>query len=282
MYKESSDELSPVEEARRWALCLNQERSFYDYVLDHCEELYSQTPPAFTSYEHEGREMYRAPKYIRWVGKLKVSDGEFLYHLNELKEAYAYALDSRFTGTFPRRFVRYYKNVESITTSTNQAYKSWRVKGLTQPGDLEGLVPMKIVNLDHCERKEIEEAYSRLYHEARELTAIGLDAVVRDTREGLELMVKEKALYDYFKTDHIQARLHTGTQYRARLRHAGESKGERIPLGFIVIDEDSPIKRVDFSLPQAQRPHTLAKLGKELRWPDEISELSYLLFDKSK
>lgn len=275
-----------VEEARRAAIFNNLERDFFEYVLTHSEELLSQTKPAYIRNEFKGKVTYKPPKYIRWVGKLQVNDSEFLRRLAELKAAYAYAMHEHFTGSYPRRFVRYYKEVEYMTSSTNEAYKSWRLKGLERGGDFKGFVPMKVISLANYGKEGTEKAYDRLYHEARELTVIGLEAkahmrAVMGVPMSLELLVKEKALYTFFETDHIQAREHTGTQYRARLRHVGDSKGERIPLGFIVIDKDSPIDRVDYSLPQAERPHTLAKLEKMLRWPSEISELNYLLFDKS-
>lgn len=275
-----------VEEARRAAIFNQLERDFFEYVLTHSKELLSQTKPAYTCREYKGEVRHKAPKHIRWVGKLQVDDSEFLRRLEELKAAYAYAMHQHFTGAYPRRFVRYYKQVEYMTSSTNEAYKSWRLKGLEREGDLKGFVPMKVIRLANFGEKGSEKAYDRLYHEAKGLTAIGLEAkthlrAVMGVPMSLELMVKEKALFTYFGTSHIQAREHTGTQFRARLRHVGQSKGERIPFGFIVIDKDSPIDRVDYSLPQAERPHTLAKLGKELTWPTEISELNYLLFDKA-
>lgn len=269
--KDPNDEengIDVIEKARRAAIFNNLEREFFEYVLTHCDELLSQTKPAYTKSEYKGEVTYKAPKYIRWVGKLQVDDSEFLSRLEELKAAYAYALHQHFNGSYPRRFVRYYKDVEHMTSSTNEAYKSWRLKGLEREGDLKGFVPMKVISLANYGEEGTEKAYDRLYHEARELTAIGLEAkahmrAVMGVPMSLELLVKEKTLYTFFETDHIQGREHTGTQFRARLRHVGDSKGERIPFGFIVIDKDSPIGCVDYSLPQAERPHTLAKLGKD-------------------
>ncbi|EPC9792398.1 hypothetical protein NUKP32_55590 [Klebsiella variicola] len=55
----------------------------------------------------------------------------------------------------------------------------------------------------------------------------------------------------------------TGVQYRATIRHVGESRGRRTMLGLTVIDQDSnPV--VAFPGPEAHRPHSLAAAGREI------------------
>jgi hypothetical protein len=272
--------LSAVEEAHRWAACFRLEKQLYEYVLEHCEPLYSQSPPAFLVYEQNGKVIEKAPPYIRWIGKLKEENTAFLTLLNELKAAFAHAKDKAFDGTYPLRYARYYDNVEHISTSTNEAWKSWRVKAVDK------LVLMKSFPIIRL-AGPLEGHVESLEYEAKQLSYLGLKAHVSigsvlSIPTHLMLHVEEKALFDYFGTKHIQARQHTGTHFRARLRHVNESKGERIPLSFLVIDAQSPITQVYESLSQGARPHQLSKIGKELEWPSQVSQLDYLLYDKAQ
>lgn len=272
-------ELCPVEERRRWNACFRLEQQLYEYVLNHCEPLYSQSPPTFITYEINGKEVEKAPPHIRWIGKLKIESTEFLALLEELKAAYAHAKHKEFDGTYPLRYARYYDNVEHISTTINDAWKSWRVEGV------DGVVLIKSFSVLRLPGP-LESDLAMMEQEAKDLTQLGLTAhthvqMVQGTPTILKLYVEEEALFNYFDTEHIQARQHTGRHFRARLRRVNESKGERIPLSFLVIDAQSPIEQVETSLPQGARPHQLRKIGKKLRWPTEICKLDYLLYDKA-
>lgn len=274
------DDLCPIEQRHRWATCFQLERQLYEYVLTHCDPLYEQSPPAFLVYEHNGKEFEKAPPYIRWIGKLKGESAAFLALLEELKAAYVHAKHRAFDGTYPLRYARYYDNVEHISTSTNEAWKSWRVKGV------DGVVLIKSRSVLRLPGP-LEDHIAMMEQEAKRLTQRGLTAqmhvhMVMGNPTLLQLYVEEKALFHYFDTDHIQARLHTGTHFRARLRRVNESKGERIPLSFLVLDTHSPIEQVHVSLPQGARPHQLRKIGVKLAWPTDACELDYLLYDKAK
>ena len=280
-FDQNDEEIDLMEEKRRWAVCLQLEKQLHEYVLQNSQELYNQSPPRFIPYQINGKDAEKAPEYIRWIGKLHTGhDAEFLKQLQALKEAYEYAKHKHFDGTYPLRYARYYENVENITTSANEAYKSWRLKGI------DGQVLIKNTHISRL-ANPIEFDFQKLESEAKKLSHLGLKAyafirIVFNIPTHLQLYVEEKALYNYFDTEHIQAREHTGTHYRARIRHVSESKGERIPFSFIVMDSTSPIEQVYHSLPQAPRPHQLRKIGKQLDWPMLVCELNYLLYDKEE
>ncbi|WP_233268288.1 hypothetical protein [Pantoea sp. BAV 3049] len=82
------------------------------------------------------------------------------------------------------------------------------------------------------------------------------------------LVRRTDELYKLAGTDRIQARRQTGVQYRATVRHYGESRGVRAMLDLMVIDQDSDPVMV-FPVPEAPRSHSLAAAGREVLLPVE-------------
>lgn len=100
------------------------------------------------------------------------------------------------------------------------------------------------------------------------LRAAGFTPEVFDDVLFKSLVIRTDEFYEMAGADRIQARRQTGVQYRATVRHCGESRGVRAMLGLMVIDQNSdPV--VVFPVPEAPRPHSLAAAGREVLLPIE-------------
>lgn len=100
------------------------------------------------------------------------------------------------------------------------------------------------------------------------LRAAGFTPEVLDDVLFKSLVIRTDEFYEMAGADRIQARRQTGVQYRATVRHCGESRGVRAMLGLMVIDQNSdPV--VVFPVPGAPRPHSLATAGREVLLPIE-------------
>ena len=243
-----------------WKAFFELEQSFYDYVITNCDELYSQDPPEFI----EVNNQLKAPKYIRWIGRLTHESSEFKQRLDELQQTYQLAAGEDFTS-YPMRFCEFYQNVDQINITTNTAFRSRQLK--------PSFFTLFLINEDD----NIAETSSQL-------KSHGIESRIHVEQSLLGIQfhffqVNVEDLFEYFKTDKIQARAPSGHHYRARIRFQDESAGERIKLGFIVVNSDSAC-RVVRSNEQAERPHSLVKQGRELFLPVD-RELDTLFFDKS-
>lgn len=243
-----------------WKAFFELEQSFYDYVIENCDELYSQNPPVFTV----DPELSKPPKYIRWIGRLKHGSSEFETRLVELQQAYKLTVGEDFKN-YPVRFCEFYQNVDQINITTNSAFRSRSLKS--------GFCTLFLIEED-----------DNIAELIKQLEKYGIESRVHVEQSLLGIQfhffqVNIEDLFEYFKTDKIQARAPSGHQFRARIRFKDESAGERIKLGFIVVDSDSTC-RVVRSNEQAERPHSLVKQGRELFLPID-REIDTLFFDKA-
>lgn len=249
-----------MDNKQNWKAFFELEQSFYDYVIANCDELYSQDPPQFI----EVNNQLKAPKYIRWIGRLKHDSSEFQQRLAALQQAYQLAAGEDFKS-YPMRFCEFYQNVDQINITTNTAFRSRSLKS--------GFFTLFLINEDD----NIAETSSQL-----KIHGIESKIHVEQSLLGIQFhffQIKVEDVFEYFKTNKIQARAPSGHQFRARVRFNGESAGKRIKLGFIVVDSDS-MCRVVRSNEQAERPHTLAKQGRELFLPIN-RQIDTLFFDKA-
>ena len=249
-----------MDNKQNWKAFFELEQSFYDYVIVNCDELYSQDPPQFI----EVNNQLKAPKYIRWVGRLKHDSSEFQQRLDELQQAYQLAVGEEFKS-YPIRFCEYYERVDQINVTTNTAFRSRQLK------------PGFFTLFEVHEDDNIAEV-------SNQLKSNGIESRIHIEQSLLGIQfhyfqIKAETVFEYFKTDKIQARVPSGNQFRARIRFKDQSAGKRIKLGFIVVDSDSAC-RVVRSNEQAERPHSLVKQGRELFLPVD-RQLDILFFDKA-
>ena len=274
-----------------WKQMVAVERQFYDYVLENTDKLLSYNPPRFVIKEDSEEEV--PPSYIRYICKLKPGMmAETKERLQHLRELHKLSQGELFTGRHPSRFARIYSNVEQINISTHDAYKSWRLKATENLPDnhyLKDCIIIKTLLVNRLPTAAVDKVIDEVQTEVKGLSKRGLAAEVSvygtlGVPSSVSILVKEKDLYRYLKTQHIQARKKTGTRYNARIRHVGESASTRHSFGFILIDENSPLTEKDIyqGPPQARRSHRLEVSGAELAWPHEVCRLDYQMYDKSK
>lgn len=254
-----------------WKAFFELEQSFYDYVIESCDELYNQDPPKFI----EVNDQLKAPKYIRWIGRLKHDSSELQQRLAALKQAYQLAAREDFKS-YPMRFCEYYEHVDQINITTNTAFRSRQLK--------PGFFTLFELNEHRGNKEALNQQESELAELIEQLKAYKIESRVKVEQSMFGLthhffQLNAKDVFSYFKLDKIQLREPSGQQFRGRVRYQGESAGERIKLGFIVVDRDSEC-RVVRSNEQAERPHSLVKQGRELFLPVE-RKLDTLFFDKS-
>lgn len=250
-----------------WKAFFELEQSFYDYVIENCDELYSQNPPVFTV----DPELSKPPKYIRWIGRLKHGSSEFETRLVELQQAYKLTVGEDFKN-YPVRFCEFYKNVDQINITTNTAFRS---RQLTS-----GFFTLLKIS-EFLDSKYQQNEFARLIEQLnlhKIESKISADQE-KNGRNYICLKVNAQDVFNHFETKKIQIREESGRHFRARARFHNESAGERIKFGFIVVDQSSTCKVVE-SNDQAERPHSLAKQGRELFLPID-RKLDVQFFDKS-
>ncbi|HHK9791067.1 TPA: hypothetical protein ACQZI9_005751, partial [Klebsiella pneumoniae] len=118
------------------------------------------------------------------------------------------------------RFPVFYHNVEQINVTQHRAFSSVRVEGefvtVKTYTDVKGIPP-----------------------DLEKLRTAGFTPEVLDDVLFKSLVIPVAELHELAGVDRIQARRQTGIQYRATVRHVGESRGRRTMLGLMVIDQDS-------------------------------------------
>ena len=251
-----------------WKAFFELEESFCDYVIENCDELYSQNPPVFTV---DPELSTKAPKYIRWIGRLKHDSSDFKPRLAELQQAYQLAVGESFKS-YPVRFCEYLERVDQINITINRAFRS---RQLT-PGFFTVLKISEFLD-NKYQQNEFARLMEQLHSHKIE-SKISADQE-KNGRNYICLKVNAQDVFNYFETKKIQIREESGRHFRARARFHNESAGERIKFGFIVVDQRSTCHVVE-SNDQAERPHTLVKKGRELFLPVD-RELDIFFFDKS-
>lgn len=258
-----------------WREFFEAEKALYAYLLDNCTVLYEvedRGPRYRISTMRAGVQFEKPPRFIHWIGRLTVDASSFLQMDIELRALYERAMGGSFKW-YPVRFPQFFSNIEQINIRTNQAVKSVPVTGAELP----------LISIQ-CGLSGRSTHRTRLNKMLAELSGVGLQASIQTIQVEddvtITLFVNVRSLMQYAGADHIQLRQSTGTQYRALLRGAGQSSGQRHKLGLMVLDQHSDTHIVH-SLSQGARPHSLDATGKLIAMPIDLPFSLYRKESKS-
>lgn len=261
-----------------WCAFHRAEKRLFDYLLDNCNCLFSVEgdEPAYLEYQNRhGVTLEKPPRFIHWIGQLKVSEIEYWKLAENVQELYQAALGAKFKG-YPVRFPQFYRGIEQINISSSTAYESKAVTG-------SELILKEFPVTDPEQEKWLREAFeadiAMLHDIAFPTPEIRKTLKIMPfggVSEYLGLVIETDLLFDYAGTSSIQKRRMTGMAYRALVRFSGQSFSHRRKLGLMIIDQDSDVSIVQANK-QAARPHALAVSGDQLRLP---ITLDFQLFRK--
>ena len=282
------------------AVLFAQEKAFYNYILANSECLHQLIPPKFDEIQEKGdpSPRLRPLPYIRWIGKLNqgrtAKAKELLASLHQL---YREITNTDEKTPFPHRFARFYDDVEQINLHFHDAVKSWRLKtdgelytAIMPEPELKDWIKIHFVDVRGAGEHRIAEETAQMMAAAKKLTDFGIKSQAYQYSRAYQgiveiwLYVQAASLYHYYSTSHIQAQQITGTRYNSTIRHTGSNRSKRGTFGFMLIDENSPItpEGIYISAPQGPRAHSLANQGLELPWPQDIVELRFKMYDRSR
>ncbi|EMV9943727.1 hypothetical protein WKK88_004201 [Salmonella enterica] len=228
------------------------EQKLFSELNEQCKCLYSSSDDElkYSEFENQhGTVLNKPPRFVHWIGHLQGDDTEIKNRAGLVRNDYVRAVGQKNFTKFPSRFPVFYRNVEQINVTQHRAFSSVRVEGefvtIKTYADVTDIPP-----------------------DLEKISAAGFSPEVLDEVLFKSLVIRTDELYEFSGADRIQARRQTGVQYRATVRHCGESRGVRAMLGLMVIDQESdPV--VVFPVPEAPRPHSLAAAGREIVLPVE-------------
>jgi hypothetical protein len=254
-----------------WTAFFKNEKALLDYVNHNCEllDVVPGCEPRYQIFsEYEGLQKTKAPAYIRCVAVLPDDGIEFsqLYHVMVESLLNARAENNQKSKRLPTRFPVRYDNVECITTRRNRAIKSFSLV----PHDK--VVLNKTIVFEAGGHQSIIDEYQahvsvfKKHGFKTASVAQHLTSTHFGSAPTISLTVDTDELFEKFNTDHIQARVETGFQYRATLRKEGQTRGEQVNYGFIVLDKNS---RPDIFIasPQQPRANRLENTAKQIDLP---------------
>lgn len=237
---------------KEWNEYFKLERHTWSWIVENTEEILQTDPPS---------NFY---KYIRCIRLLK--DLSLLKQMKlKIKK-----LDSLYkklsnTNISHRNLPVILNDVEQINLSINEAYTSISI---TEKTPNETFVLKKYVNVN------FSEEYEKYKETCKLLKKVNLTFHTKETKSGIEILVKYKNLLSFAGTKHIQARKHTGLDYRLRIRKKNETKSARKRYNFIILTNEAIIVR---SNPQAQRPHRLEKIKEKVELPIKTRYTFYIM-----
>lgn len=236
----------------RWRMFYLSEQKLFSQLNEQCKCLYSsgEDELKYSAFENQhGTVLNKPPRFVHWIGHLQGDATEIKDRAGLVRNNYVRAVGQKNFTKFPSRFPVFYRNVEQINVTQHRAFSSVRVEG-------EFVIVKTFTDV-----KDIPP-------DLEKLRAAGFTPEVLDDVLFKSLVIRTDEFYEMAGADRIQARRQTGIQYRATVRHVGESRGVRAMLGLMVIDQDSdPV--VVFPVPEAPRPHSLAVAGREVLLPVE-------------
>lgn len=261
-----------------WRKFYCAERELFEYLVDNCNCLFSVEghEPAYLEYPNQhGVMLEKPPRFVHWIGQLKVSEIEYWSMVERVQVLYRAALGSKFKN-YPVRFPQFYQGVEQINISSSTAFESKAVNG-------SELILKESLISDPEQEKRVREIFESdvamlcdISFPVPEIRITTKLTPFNGVQPFLELFVKTERLFNYAGTSNIQKRRMTGTAYRTLVRFIGQSFGHRRKLGLMIIDQDSDVSIVQANK-QAPRPHALAVSGDQLRLP---IALDFQLFRK--
>lgn len=234
----------------RWRMFYLSEQKLFTMLNDQCQCLYSSGDDElkYSEFQNQhGTILNKPPRFVHWIGHLKGDADEIKEQAGLVRNDYVRAVGQKKFTKYPCRFPVFYSNVEQINVTQHRAFSSVRVEG------------------DHVAVKTYFDV-NDIPPDMEKLRAAGFTPEVRDDVLFKSIVIRTDELYELAGADRVQARRQTGIQYRATVRHTGESRGVRAMLGLMVIDQHSN-PAVVFPVPEAPRPHSLAAAGREILLP---------------
>lgn len=232
-----------------WKTFYNSEQKLFKMLNKQCTCLYSSGDEELRYVKFvcdNGAVLTKPPRFIHWIGHLKNDPDEIINQCRIVRREYASAMGKKFMK-YLSRFPVHYTNVEQINVRQHLAFSSVRVTG--EYVTLKNFFDTKDI-LPYMEK----------------LRAAGFTPKVIDNVLFKSLMLSTAEFFDMAGSDHIQMRKCTGMQYCATVRRAGQSRGDRVMLGLMIIDQHSNPAVVS-PLKEAPRPHSLAACGREILLP---------------
>lgn len=242
------------EQRTDWRRFHLSEQKLFTMINKQCECLYTTRDDQLRYIEFKnqhGTILNKPPRFIHWIGHLDGDASEIKEQIALMKAHYFEAIGKDKFTKFPVRFPVFYNNVVQINITQHLAYSSVKVEG--------DYVAIKT----YFDDRDIPTDLAIV-------RATGFSAAIRDDVLYKSLVISTDELYEFAKTSQIQMRKLTGTQYRATIRFAGDSRGFRTMLGLILIDQDSN-PDVVFPAKEAPRPHSLEATGHEIILPFKTS-----------
>lgn len=202
----------------------------------------------------------KPPRYVRAVlqAKNKESYDRCLESINIFRSSFLTAIGKSSVKTLPKNDPNIIEDVEQINVFVNDAYMSRNLKRDC----------LFIIYTEICEPNSAPLGLEI----ADSLRAIGIDPIIKSNGIDFLIEINTNDLFHYFKTENIQARKYSGKQYRALIRKKSETKGYREKLGIILLAPNQDDKEVLIfnSIKQAMRPHSLEKIGTELKFEFQL------------
>lgn len=249
-----------------WHAFYCAEQELYRFLNHEVESVYGE-PPSYIEYETKSGAMHqRPPRFVHWIGRLYVGgEAAYLGLVDNMRQAYLAANE---TGRFPVRWPEFYWGIAQVNISVNSAYSS-------KPMVHGEAVTLKAKRWPEgkAEQNELlaEFAADQLALKQWGLTTVycgeGVDLNPQGQIEAVLLLsAPAPEVLNVAGCASIQVRKRTGSQYRARIRAAGQSAGKRVKFGLMVLDETSDVN-VCLSTPQAPRPHQLSESDRRVLLP---------------
>ncbi len=262
-----------------WSSFYHQEQDLLAWVNKHTTVLHSLEEAALVKYSAkkgvEDETLTKAPKHIRHVTYLNENDSRAellkLIELTKGKYKKAFLEQAELNGkliskiNYPSRFPQYKEGVYQVNLSNNSAYSSvGKSKLNVQSGDRLDVKSGYIIDDNEVQLSDIEIALNALHKFGLKSAKMEFEAVSADTKS-YKLSVDMLELFELTKANHLQFRVFTGRQFRARLFNKSDAiKPERVRFGFIILDSKAVVEKV---LPQPARPHSLEKTGVKFELP---------------
>ncbi len=243
----------------KWKHYHDKQKSLWDWISLHSRVLHEveDCEPKYVIDSITG--FNECPKYVRTVVQLfdKSSEDELIKRISELDLMHKDIVgkDKKSAENLPRLLCQ----VDTITISTETAHQSFMLQRTKSEDDKPNYLWVGSFRMN-------AEGTEKYLEVIQSIESNQFDYRIEDNPHGRDVFVSHDSILNFAKSDVLQARRFTGTQYRVRIRYSGESKSIRQKYGFLVLSSDSK-SNVFESIPEAERPHKLDKIAKKVQLP---------------
>lgn len=253
--------------SEHWSIFYASEIALFDYLRSNCDCYYEETPLVYDEFLGDYGGILSKPKrYIRWIGVLHHSPGHVIDLIKEMEKNYQKAMGPKFKR-FPPRFPQIFNDVEEFNISTQNAYQSKLMANT-------GILTLKTQKVDSEHDESILKAIFQ--SNVKALHNLGMrSAEYRVTqRESLfsvstfyELVIPMHDFLNHYGCEAIQRRIHTGRQYKVRIKRVGDPVRKQVTLGLMVLTNECKDVKINHSATKLPRANTLDALGMRIELP---------------